>query len=85
MRICIICRLIEKVWVVSSVRKSRWKTKSYRIHMLLLAPYSGIAAIMVWRCANVVYQCIDIKQCLRLYFILQKLKKLVCVSLDLDL
>lgn len=39
--------LIEKVWVVSSVRKSRWKTKSYRIHMLLLAPYSGIAAIMI--------------------------------------
>ncbi|KAJ8658391.1 hypothetical protein O0I10_005743 [Lichtheimia ornata] len=39
--------LIEKVWVVSSVRKSRWKTKSYRIHMMLLAPYSGIAAIMI--------------------------------------
>ncbi|KAI9496691.1 hypothetical protein BDB00DRAFT_785428 [Zychaea mexicana] len=36
-----------QVWVVSSVRQSRWKTKSYRVHMLLLCPYIGIAALLI--------------------------------------
>ncbi|KAI9016249.1 hypothetical protein CLU79DRAFT_764108 [Phycomyces nitens] len=39
--------LIEKVWVVSSVRQSRWKTPSYRFHCLLLTPYVGIFSLMI--------------------------------------
>ncbi|KAI9244009.1 hypothetical protein BDA99DRAFT_529537 [Phascolomyces articulosus] len=46
-KIIIYMWLIEKVWVVSSVRQSRWKTKSYRVHMALLTPYVGIAALLI--------------------------------------
>ncbi|KAI9312604.1 hypothetical protein BX666DRAFT_2030926 [Dichotomocladium elegans] len=46
-KIIIYCWLIEKVWVVSSVRKSRWKTKSYRLHVGLLLPYSAIAVLLI--------------------------------------
>lgn len=46
-------RLIEKVWVVSSVRQSRWRTKSYRFHVFLLTPYIAIFTLMVktWPCS----------------------------------
>ncbi|KAL0078495.1 hypothetical protein J3Q64DRAFT_1766683 [Phycomyces blakesleeanus] len=39
--------LIEKVWVVSSVRQSRWRTPIYRFHCLLLTPYAGIFSLMI--------------------------------------
>jgi hypothetical protein len=40
-------RLIEKIYVVSSARLSRWKTRSYIFHMCLLLPYIGIFILMV--------------------------------------
>ncbi|KAI7882595.1 hypothetical protein K492DRAFT_176213 [Lichtheimia hyalospora FSU 10163] len=46
-KIIIYCWLIEKVWVVSSVRQSRWRTRSYRIHMAFMLPYTGIAALLI--------------------------------------
>ncbi|KAI7859390.1 hypothetical protein BDC45DRAFT_214254 [Circinella umbellata] len=46
-KIVIYMWLIEKVWVVSSVRQSRWKTKSYRLHMIFLSPYIAIAALLI--------------------------------------
>ncbi|KAI9318194.1 hypothetical protein BX666DRAFT_1935871 [Dichotomocladium elegans] len=46
-KIVIYIWLIEKVWVVSSVRQARWKTPSYRIHMAFVLPYGGIAALLI--------------------------------------
>ncbi|KAI9309515.1 hypothetical protein BJ944DRAFT_258375 [Cunninghamella echinulata] len=46
-KIIIYCWLIEKVWVVNAGRTSRWQTKSYRFHMLLLVPYIGIFILML--------------------------------------
>ncbi|CAO3629579.1 unnamed protein product [Cunninghamella blakesleeana] len=43
----IYCWLVEKVWVVNASRTSRWKTKSYIFHMLLLSPYIGIIAYLL--------------------------------------
>ncbi|RCI06064.1 hypothetical protein CU098_013627, partial [Rhizopus stolonifer] len=39
--------LIEKVWVVSATRETRWKTKSYRFHAFLMTPYVAIFALMI--------------------------------------
>ncbi|KAI8368236.1 uncharacterized protein BYT42DRAFT_585856 [Radiomyces spectabilis] len=39
--------LTEKVWVVSSVRQSRWRTKSYRFHVILMTPYIAIFTLML--------------------------------------
>ncbi|KAJ8659803.1 hypothetical protein O0I10_004396 [Lichtheimia ornata] len=39
--------LIEKVWVVSAVRKSRLKTGSYKFHLALMAPYVIIFGLML--------------------------------------
>ncbi|KAI8386977.1 hypothetical protein BD560DRAFT_383401 [Blakeslea trispora] len=46
-KIMIYCWLIEKVWVVSPSRQSRWNTKSYRFHCLLLTPYIAIFTLMI--------------------------------------
>jgi hypothetical protein len=40
-------RLVEKVYVVTSTRQTRWKTISYRIHVLLMMPYIVILSLMV--------------------------------------
>ncbi|KAI9308471.1 hypothetical protein BJ944DRAFT_156189, partial [Cunninghamella echinulata] len=47
-KICIYCWLIEKVWIVNAGRTSRWDTLSYRFHILLLTPYVGIFALMIY-------------------------------------
>ncbi|CEP08590.1 hypothetical protein [Parasitella parasitica] len=39
--------LIEKVYVVSSTRQTRWRTMSYRIHVLLMVPYIAILTLML--------------------------------------
>ncbi|KAI9472181.1 MAG: hypothetical protein EXX96DRAFT_583159 [Benjaminiella poitrasii] len=39
--------LIEKVYIVSSTRKSRWNTLSYKIHVLLMMPYIAILTLML--------------------------------------
>lgn len=74
-------RLIEKVWVVSSVRQSRWRTRSYKIHMALMLPYTGIAALLV--CViQVNHDSILIRDTMcRSSFILLRLKKTVYASL----
>ncbi|KAI8328837.1 hypothetical protein BC941DRAFT_444151 [Chlamydoabsidia padenii] len=46
-KILMYCWLIEKVWVVNAGRASRWQTKSYRFHVLLLAPYIAIFSLMI--------------------------------------
>ncbi|KAI7906600.1 uncharacterized protein BX663DRAFT_497043 [Cokeromyces recurvatus] len=46
-KIVIYCWLIEKVWVVSASRESRWKTISYRFHIFLLTPYIAIFTLMI--------------------------------------
>ncbi|KAI8095196.1 hypothetical protein BDF21DRAFT_328569 [Thamnidium elegans] len=46
-KIIIYSWLVEKVWVVSASRESRWKTKSYRFHMALMTPYVGILTLML--------------------------------------
>ncbi|KAI8979705.1 hypothetical protein BDF20DRAFT_802349, partial [Mycotypha africana] len=42
-----ILRLIEKVYVVSSIRQARWKSRSYLFHMSLLLPYIAIFTLML--------------------------------------
>ncbi|KAL7310539.1 hypothetical protein PS15m_010027 [Mucor circinelloides] len=39
--------LIEKVYVVTSTRQSRFKTLSYRVHILLMMPYIAILTLML--------------------------------------
>ncbi|CAO3598520.1 unnamed protein product [Absidia cylindrospora] len=46
-KILMYCWLIEKVWVVNAGRTSRWQTKSYRFHVLLLTPYVAIFSLMI--------------------------------------
>ncbi|KAI8047248.1 uncharacterized protein B0P05DRAFT_450957, partial [Gilbertella persicaria] len=46
-KIMIYSWLIEKVWVVSATRETRWKTKSYRFHAFLMTPYVAIFALMI--------------------------------------
>ncbi|SAL95501.1 hypothetical protein [Absidia glauca] len=46
-KILMYCWLIEKVWVVNAGRTSRWQTKSYRFHVLLLTPYIAIFSLMI--------------------------------------
>lgn len=46
-KIIIYAWLIEKVYVVSSTRETRWKTLSYRFHAALMLPYIGIFTLMV--------------------------------------
>ncbi|KAI8890995.1 hypothetical protein K501DRAFT_235918 [Backusella circina FSU 941] len=46
-KIVIYAWLIEKIYVVSSARLSRWKTASYRFHMCLLVPYIAIFILMI--------------------------------------
>ncbi|KAI8064628.1 hypothetical protein BC940DRAFT_305544 [Gongronella butleri] len=46
-KITIYLWLIEKVWVVNAGRTSRWNTKSYRYHIILLTPYVGIFILMI--------------------------------------
>lgn len=46
-KIIIYAWLIEKVYVVSSTRETRWKTLSYRFHAALMLPYIGIFTLML--------------------------------------
>lgn len=46
-KIVIYAWLIEKIYVVTSTRKTRWKTMSYRFHLSLMLPYVGIFTLMV--------------------------------------
>ncbi|KAI8143862.1 hypothetical protein BJV82DRAFT_644370 [Fennellomyces sp. T-0311] len=39
--------LIEKVWVVSAVRKARMKTWSYKFHLLLMTPFLFTFSLML--------------------------------------
>ncbi|GAA5796051.1 hypothetical protein HPULCUR_001419 [Helicostylum pulchrum] len=39
--------LIEKVYVVSSIRTTRWKSKAYKFHLLLMTPYIAIFTLMM--------------------------------------
>ncbi|KAI9318628.1 hypothetical protein BX666DRAFT_1929839 [Dichotomocladium elegans] len=39
--------LIEKVWVVSAVRKARMQTLSYKIHLGLMTPYIMVFVLML--------------------------------------
>ncbi|KAI9493500.1 hypothetical protein BDB00DRAFT_787984 [Zychaea mexicana] len=39
--------LIEKVWVVSAVRKARMKTWSYKFHLLLMTPFIFTFSLML--------------------------------------
>ncbi|KAI9270752.1 hypothetical protein BDA99DRAFT_534860 [Phascolomyces articulosus] len=39
--------LVEKVWVVSAVRKARMKTKSYKFHLLLMTPFVITFSLML--------------------------------------
>lgn len=39
--------LIEKVWVVSAVRRARLQTWSYKFHLILMTPYIVIFGLMV--------------------------------------
>ncbi|KAI8093831.1 uncharacterized protein BX664DRAFT_330687 [Halteromyces radiatus] len=47
-KILMYCWLIEKVWVVNAGRTTRWHTKSYRLHTLLLTPYIVIFVLMIY-------------------------------------
>lgn len=40
-------RLIEKVYVVSSIRETRWRSRAYRFHLCLMLPYIAIFTLMV--------------------------------------
>ncbi|RUS24017.1 hypothetical protein BC938DRAFT_474256 [Jimgerdemannia flammicorona] len=42
-----ISMLIERVWLVTSVRTSRMESFLYKFHLLLLIPYIGIFVLMV--------------------------------------
>lgn len=46
-KIAIYAWLIEKIYVVSSIRTTRWKSKAYRFHVCLMLPYIGICALML--------------------------------------
>ncbi|KAI7893559.1 uncharacterized protein EV154DRAFT_501587 [Mucor mucedo] len=46
-KIIIYAWLVEKVWVVSAARQSRWKTKSYQLHIIFLTPYIAIFTLMI--------------------------------------
>ncbi|KAI9485368.1 MAG: hypothetical protein EXX96DRAFT_513918 [Benjaminiella poitrasii] len=46
-KITIYAWLIEKVYVVSSIRQTRWKSKAYRFHICLLLPYIAIFTLML--------------------------------------
>ncbi|KAG2219434.1 hypothetical protein INT45_002319 [Circinella minor] len=39
--------LVEKVWVVSAVRKARMKTTSYKFHLLLMTPFAITFTLMI--------------------------------------
>lgn len=40
--------LIERIYLVTAVKTSRFKTWSYRIHLCMLCPYIIIFALMVY-------------------------------------
>ncbi|KAL7326267.1 hypothetical protein PS15p_208630 [Mucor circinelloides] len=40
-------RLIEKVYVVSSIRETRWRSRAYRFHLCLMLPYIAIFTLML--------------------------------------
>ncbi|KAI8079156.1 hypothetical protein BDF21DRAFT_419557 [Thamnidium elegans] len=46
-KIAIYAWLIEKVYVVSSIRTTRWKSKAYRFHLVLMTPYIAIFTLMM--------------------------------------
>ncbi|CEG80730.1 hypothetical protein RMATCC62417_15026 [Rhizopus microsporus] len=46
-KIVIYAWLIEKIYVVSATRQSRWSNKSYRFNLGLLLPYIAIFVLMV--------------------------------------
>ncbi|CEP15213.1 hypothetical protein [Parasitella parasitica] len=46
-KITIYAWLIEKVYVVSSIRETRWKSKAYRFHLCLMLPYIAIFTLML--------------------------------------
>lgn len=46
-KILIYIWLVEKVYVVSASRKGRWRSASYRFHMILLSPYIVIFILML--------------------------------------
>lgn len=46
-KIIIYAWLIERIYLVTAVKTSRLKTKSYRIHLTMLCPYIIIFALMV--------------------------------------
>ncbi|OBZ91381.1 hypothetical protein A0J61_00566 [Choanephora cucurbitarum] len=46
-KIAIYAWLIEKIYVVSSIRQTRWKSKAYRFNASLLLPYIAIFTLML--------------------------------------
>ncbi|KAI7897833.1 uncharacterized protein BX663DRAFT_481151 [Cokeromyces recurvatus] len=46
-KIVIYTWLIEKIYVVSSIRQTRWKSNTYRFHLCLLLPYIAIFVLMM--------------------------------------
>ncbi|KAI8987017.1 hypothetical protein BDB01DRAFT_784279 [Pilobolus umbonatus] len=46
-KITIFAWLIEKVYIVSSIRQTRWRSKAYRFHTILMLPYIGIFTLMI--------------------------------------
>ncbi|KAI9363269.1 hypothetical protein BD770DRAFT_381167 [Pilaira anomala] len=46
-KIAIFAWLIEKVYVVSSIRTTRWKSKAYKFHLILMTPYIAIFTLMI--------------------------------------
>ncbi|KAL7310986.1 hypothetical protein PS15m_008810 [Mucor circinelloides] len=46
-KITIYAWLIEKVYVVSSIRETRWRSRAYRFHLCLMLPYIAIFTLML--------------------------------------
>ncbi|KAI8079426.1 hypothetical protein BDF21DRAFT_383657, partial [Thamnidium elegans] len=46
-KIAIYAWLIEKVYLVTSTRESRWSTLSYKLHVLFMLPYIAIFTLML--------------------------------------
>ncbi|RCH90589.1 hypothetical protein CU098_009096 [Rhizopus stolonifer] len=46
-KITIYAWLIEKIYVVSSIRQTRWRSKAYRFHACLMLPYIAIFTLML--------------------------------------